>query len=270
MRKKMPRPLISIGLEPNVVEAIKKEVGHIVVHDTLPRMYSHIGQAFVESPSIYGKYLRPRGVLYYCYFEEPGSVRRSLALSDTPTFPGVRRTIMHDDKALSLIAALDAEAKNGYPGIARGFTDEIPVPLDEGETAVAKWGYWHCGEDKKLCEGEAIAPEAAIIEPFIVGESHRVLVVGDSYWQLHYESEDWRKNVNSTITVLDVPDRDLALRAHKTAKELGLVVAGIDYIINDDGAFLLEVNAYPGLYQVQQAEEKFIELAVDWARNLED
>lgn len=264
------RPLIAIGFEPYWVEAIKAEVGHVVVHNTLPRGYSFGGQAFVESPSIFGKYLRPRGVMYYCYFENSQPICRALAISETPTFPNVRKTLLHDDKTLSLVAALDAELDTGLitPQVPRGFSDDIPVPMGKGEQAVAKWGEWHCGEGKKICKSEVTAPEAAIIEPFIEGESHRILVVGNSAWQLHYESDDWRKNVNSTITVLDNPDKELILRAHRTASNLGLVVAGVDYIINDDGAFLLEVNAYPGLYQVPQAEQKFISMAIQWAQSL--
>ena len=263
----MPAPLVSIGLEPHVVDAIKQEVGHIVVHDVLPRAFSRGGQAFVESPSIWGKYLRPRGVLYYCYFENPGVVRKALALAETPTFPDVRKTLPHDDKALSLIAAIEADPG---PSVPRGFVpadEEIPIP--EGETLVGKWGEWHCGEGKERFQNVAKTPEPAVLEPFVHGESHRILIVGERAWQLHYESEDWRKNVGSTIKQVEL-DTELVARARKTSENLGLAVAGIDYIVNDDGAVLLEVNAYPGLDHVDEAEREFARLAIEWARKLEE
>lgn len=262
----MAAPLVSIGLERNIVEAIGQEVGHIVVHDALPRAFSQGGQAFVESPTIWGKYLRPRGVMYYCHFENPRVVRRALALADTPTFPNIRKTLPHDDKALSLVAAIEADPG---PSVPRGFVpgdQEIPIP--KGETVVGKWGEWHCGEGKECFQDVAKTPEPAVLEPFIGGESHRILIVGERAWQLHYESDDWRKNVGATITQVE-PEASLVARARKTAENLGLVVAGIDYIVNGDSAALLEVNAYPGLDQVHEAEQEFIGLAVKWARKLE-
>ncbi len=263
------KPIISIGLEPHIVEAIKAKVGHIVAHDTLPRGYTHNGQVFIESPVISRKYLAPRAVLYYCYFEDPQTIRRALALSNTPTFPDVRKTILHDDKALSLIQAVSADPG---PKLPRGFIDDSET-IHDVETTVAKWGEWHCGEGKKLCqEGELSVPEPSVLEPFVDGESIRVLRVGNihvgsSYWQLHYESDDWRKNVNSKITVLPKVDQDIFERTEAITSKLGLNVTGVDFIRAKNGeAYLLEVNAYPGLEDAPGAEDKFVELAVDWIK----
>lgn len=263
----MPAPLVSIGLEPHVVEELKRALGHIVAHDALPRVYSRKGQAFVESPSVWGSYLRPRGVLYYCYFDNPGTARRALALSSTPTFPDVRATLPHDDKALSLIAAVKVDPA---APIARGFIPaEQDIQLAEGETCVAKWGAWHCGEGKERFRGTARTPEPAVLEPFVDGESHRVLIVGNRAWQLRYKSDDWRKNVSAAVN--EVPaDSRLVARARATAGSLGLTVAGIDYILTGDAAVLLEVNAYPGLDQAAGAEREFIDLAIAWGKTIEE
>jgi hypothetical protein len=257
----MIKPLVSIGLDPHIVEAIKTKVGNIIDYQYLPDIYSVNGLTYVQSKSGV-HYIQPRGILYYCYFDNAGSKRRALALSDTNTFPNIRRTILHDDKALSLIAARNVDPGEDIP---RGFSNGHLISVDT--TTVAKFGEWHCGDGKKLCEGKVDVSEPSILEPFIEGESHRILVVGYSTWQIHYESKDWRKNVNSTITILDKPNAELAYRAFHIAMSLGLQVAGVDFIVNSNGAYLLEVNAYPGLDQVPEAEQAFIDAAVNWVKS---
>jgi glutathione synthase/RimK-type ligase-like ATP-grasp enzyme len=81
--------------------------------------------------------------------------------------------------------------------------------------------------------------------------------------QLHYESADWRKNVGATITVADV-DPELLARARRTADRLGLAIAGVDYVVTESEAMLLEVNAYPGLEDLPDASEAFIGMPETW------
>lgn len=260
------RPIISIGLDPHVVEAISQKINrYISDYQHLPDIYAVNGESYIQSQSG-SHYIRPVGILYYCYFESPENHRRALALADTPTFPDVRQTIHHDDKVLSLIAARNAD--HGELDVPRGFTHENQT-INLKSPLVAKWGKWHCGDGKKICEEYIDVPEPAILEPFIEGESYRILIVNHEVWQIKYESDDWRKNVNSKITVLDKPDSVLADRAVNIANKLNLKVCGIDFIVNDTGAYLLEVNAYPGLYQVPKAEESFINFAAAWASTLE-
>ena len=60
------------------------------------------------------------------------------------------------------------------------------------------------------------------------------------------------------------PDAALLARARRTATALGLNVAGLDYIVDDEGAALLEANAYPGLEDLPAAQDAFIELLKAW------
>jgi hypothetical protein len=261
----MNPPFASIGLENHIVSELKSELGHIIPYDSLPSIYSIEGKTFVESLYTLDKYLKVSGVLYYCYFDNPGIQRRALALSSTPTFPDVRKTILHDDKAISLILAIDADPE---PSLDRGFIiANKEIRLHTEEIKVAKSGDWHCGEGKSIYHDKINVSAPSVVEPFIKGESHRILIVGEEAWQLHYESTDWRKNVNSTISLVQL-DNSLANRAKITAKNLGLVICGVDYIINDDGAFLLEVNAYPELSVVKEAERGFVDLAVEWGKKI--
>jgi glutathione synthase/RimK-type ligase-like ATP-grasp enzyme len=64
------------------------------------------------------------------------------------------------------------------------------------------------------------------------------------------------------------PEPVLVARARRTVHRLGLGVAGVDYIVNDGGATLLEVNAYPGFDDADGAPEAFVSLAAAWWRRL--
>ena len=216
----------------------------------------------VESASISGRWLEPRGVVYYGYFEDAGVARRALALGATPMFPDVGATLPLDERAVALLLASRADE----PGPPRGY---VPAGLEltlEREQ-VLKWGNRHCGEDKVRAIGSVQVTNAAVIEPFVEGRSERVLVVGEHVWHLRYESSDWRKNVRATVEEI-APDAKLVARARQTARHLGLAIAGVDYVVGESGATLLEVNAYPGLDDVPAAVEAFVELARGWWERL--
>jgi glutathione synthase/RimK-type ligase-like ATP-grasp enzyme len=115
--------------------------------------------------------------------------------------------------------------------------------------------------------GDGSMRQAAPISPAVHLGAERILVVGGRDWHLRYESADWRKNVGATVTTI-APDPELAARARRTVGALGLIVAGLDYIVSETGATLLEVNAYPGFDDEPAAAAAFVELAGVWWREL--
>ena len=251
--------LVTIGLDADVVQPLRERLeARIVAYPAVPPLYSLGGQLFVESASVAGRWLTPRGVIFYGYFDGAGPARRALALSTTPTFPDVRSTLPLDERAMALVLAMRADE----PGPGRGFVP-AGTTLKVERDHVIKWGNRHCGEDKARFTGSFEMPNDAVVEAFVDGRSERILLVGESAWQLHYESADWRKNVKATVTTVNLDSR-LVARARHTAQRLGLAVAGVDYIVNDDGARLLEVNAYPGFDDVPDAADAFVELAARW------
>jgi hypothetical protein len=255
--------VVTIGVDADIVDQLRRALeARVVAYPAVPRLYSLEGQVFVESATVAGRWLQPRGVVYYGYFDDAGAARRALALSATPTFPDVGATLPLDERAMALLLA--SRADDARP--ARGF---VPAGTDltlEREQ-VLKWGNRHCGEDKARTSGASRVATDAIVEPFVMGRSERVLLVGDRTWHLRYESADWRKNVAATVTKIE-PEPVLVARARRTADRLGLSVAGVDYIVNDAGATLLEVNAYPGFDDADGATEAFVALAAAWWRQL--
>jgi len=196
----------------------------------VPRIYSLEGRVFVESPTVAGRWLEPRGVVYYGYFDDAGEARRALALGTTPTFPDVRATLPLDERAMALLLALRVDEA----GSRRGFVPRgIEVRLEREH--VLKWGNRHCGDDKARAVGPTAIQNAAVVEPFVEGSSERILLVGDHAWHLRYESTDWRRNVGATVTRIE-PDEEFVDRARRTTRRLGLAVAGVDYVVGTKGA----------------------------------
>jgi hypothetical protein len=252
-----------VGLEPRYVRAIKKRPhGHVVTYEVPPRMYSLHGRLFAESLTVNGKWLQIDRLFWYGYFPDfprIPEVRRAIALAAVPAFPDLDLALIHDDRVLSLILATRADPK--LP-IKRGYLTTDSRPFTFEELHVLKVGNDHCGDGKRLINGYLGGNQGTlpgIIEPFIKGESIRVLVVGEKAWVLKYESKkgDWRKNVDPVVTEIHFAP-GIKERGQQIAKKLDLSVVGIDFIgSHEEGWQLLEVNAYPGLEDVPEAQDEF-------------
>ncbi len=246
-----------IGLDRELAEPIRNRIrspdNRVLVYDTPPKGYTENAYLHLEHPSAEGLWYPIDRALYYSYFPNVLGLRKAMAFAITPTYPNVRKTILHDDKDLSLLLM-----EGDHQSLGRGY-----VPANTQMTLghyrrVVKQGNEHCGEGKfKLESGTTFAPSVdSLLEDFVFGESYRILVIGDKAWTIHYESEDWRKNVGGTQTL--VSNLKLEKLYLSEAKRLGLAVAGFDCIINDvNGCWhTLEVNCYPGIPDF--AQEHFI------------
>jgi hypothetical protein len=133
---------------------------------------------------------------------------------------------------------------------------------------VAKWGHRHCGEGTARVANRFTATDLTLLEPFVEGTSERVLLIGEATWQLRYESDDWRKNVNTSVTPIDPPNPRLVARARHVAEALAPPMVGVDFICRDGEAVLLEINAYPGPDDAPGAVGAFVDAVVAWAVEL--
>ncbi|MDP3277592.1 MAG: hypothetical protein Q8Q09_20565 [Deltaproteobacteria bacterium] len=253
--------LVVVGLDEVLVARLRLSLAaRVVSYPNVPAMYSLDGQLYVSSASVAGRWLAPNGLVYYSYFENVRDARLAIALSDTPSFPDARATVLLDDKDLALIQCLRAD-RDG-PAVARGYVPAHTAVAFDG-TRVLKSGDLHCGLGKSLAHRECTPEHSSVCEPFFEGTSERVLLVGDRVWQLRYESDDWRKNVRATVREVPLDSR-LVQRAQATAQRLGLELAGIDYLRTKAGDFLLEVNAYPALDDLAAVGDAFVEQVTQW------
>jgi hypothetical protein len=127
--------------------------------------------------------------------------------------------------------------------------DEM-IAASVGYPTVLKTGNLHRGEGKHLVQNKTELlgwSGIATIEPFFKGRSVRVLVIGDSAFGIEVTNEEtWIKNAaGADIHEFNIP-MDLRVHADKVCKHFGLDVAGVDYIVDDNGFHFLEVNQYPG------------------------
>ena len=266
--------LVTVGVEPNEVEKIRSRVeARVVSYPGVPNTYAFDGKVRMESGSVMGRFVEPTAIIYYGYFEGPEvtQARRAIALSSTPSFPDIRSTFLLDDRVQALVMAKvqdEALTCSELVSLPHGYMPAGSLPKFEG-ARVANWGNRHAGEGKlRLKESEDL-PEPSIIEPFIHGRSERILLIRQRFWHLRYESADWRKNVQATVTVLEQVDPDLLNRATWIARKLNLNVAGVDFIVDSTGrAYLLEVNAYPGFEDFPEASDAFVDEVVRWVRTL--
>lgn len=262
-------PVVTIGVDEDVVAKLRVKLDHPVrAYAVPPRIEVREGVTWVESARMAGKMFEAAGVVWHGYFDDVEEIRRALALSSTPTFPDVRATLPLDDRFVSLAMATRVDRVEEPRSVLRaGEQANVSTP------SVAKWGHRHCGDGKarvsRGTDGAFTAEELTLVEPFVEGSSERILLIGEAAWHLVYESDDWRKNVSARVRPLDPPNRRLIARARRIADALALPMVGVDFVVRENDAVLLEINAYPGLDDAPGAVDAFVDAVAAWAVNLE-
>jgi len=160
-----------------------------------------------------------------------------------------------------LVRALDY-TQFGLP--QRGYASPRARIDSEGDY-VAKWGNWHCGENKVRFSGMWTAEEPSIIEPFLSGQAVRVVVIGDQCWQIRLEGDDWLKSIHHSSA--DFMEIDPVLLADTQAVRVGfgLELIANDYIVSADGSrYLLEVNHIPNVTRFPVIWDAYCDFVVNW------
>lgn len=116
---------------------------------------------------------------------------------------------------------------------------------------VVKTGNDHRGLGKYLVTKSSEIPKwdgIATIEPYFEGDSVRVLIIGDDVFGFKIENDrSWIKNSpGADIFDYNLSD-DLINHAKSVSSKFKLDIAGVDYIVNDNGFHFLEINQYPGI-----------------------
>jgi hypothetical protein len=153
-----------------------------------------------------------------------------------------------------------------FGGLARGFADRGSTFTAEGEL-VAKWGEWHCGENKERFSGPRIAEVPTLFERFVEGEAVRVQVIGERAWQFRLGGGDWKKSIHGEGAALMPPDAELVEDVRRLQGHFGLEIVGVDYMVAADGCkYLLEVNHIPSVTAFAEVREAYLDEVVRWLR----
>lgn len=258
--------ILVIGLEENEVLAIKENLGFdfLVVHyDMLPKVKLVRGQLLVESPSVPDKYYPVDKVIFHGIFEDDYDFITLLALWNGPCLPNASGMMDLRQRIPGLARALKVSK---FSGIKRSMVlgnQEFYSPTE----VVAKWGIWHCGEDKAKFNGDWKSAEPSVIEDYIEGEAVRIMIVGEKHWQIKLAGDTWLKSIhNEGSGQMDI---NIALLedSQNIARHFNLPIVGIDYIAGTNGEnYLLEVNHIPNVTVFPFVNEAFLEFSSDWVK----
>jgi hypothetical protein len=230
-----------------------------ISQEMLPRIVVERGQLFVESPR-HARYLRVSRVVFHGIFEHDLEFLAGLALWGGPCFPNPAAMM---DCRLRLPCLVRALRFTRFGGEPRGFASAHGDYATEVES-VAKWGNWHCGENKERFNGSWHAKEATLFEPFITGEAVRLVIVGEPR-QIRLTGQGWFKSVHGAGAAFMPADPELVADTIAIQRGLGLDIIANDYMVAATEPYLLEVNHIPSVTCFPELWEEYMGVVAAWA-----
>jgi hypothetical protein len=169
------------------------------------------------------------------------------------------------DLRLRLPGLVKALRISRFGTIKRSFAP-AGVPFDSDVETVAKWGNWHCGENKEKFRGRWQTQESTLFEDFVEGEAVRVVLVGDRPWQIRLAGTDWKKSIHADDAAYMPLDPELLEDARRLQAHFKLDVVAIDYMVGTDGTrHLLEVNHIPNVTRFREIRAAYLDLLAGWS-----
>lgn len=257
-----------LGLDPPEIEELRARVPEalMIAWEYLPRWSLEEGVLRVESKSG-SRMLRVDAVVFHGIFEveEDFDLLTALALWGGPCLPSARGLL---DARLRLPCLARAVHVSRYGLAPRGLV-RGGEPVSVSVPSVAKWGNWHCGENKERFETGITPPEIAVIEPWFDGAAVRVVLLGERAWQIRLEGPGWKKSIHDEAAAFMPLDPELEADARALANHFDLELTGIDYIVGAHGqTHLLELNHVPNVTRFPEIRDAFLEHVVGWWRGL--
>lgn len=188
-----------------------------------------------------------RGCVYFADVRDKDIERHNLAVlagSAIPCWPDAAALLAVSDRHAALGRCLSAGLVEHAVVQARWSREPLlPFPY------VLKVGDEHRGEGKYLFRSAADIVRwdgVATMEPFFDGESARVLLLGaDAFGVKIHNEGSWIKNSAGASFEAWAPDPAVVGHARKVMRLFDLEIAGVDYVIDRDGAHFIELNPFP-------------------------
>jgi hypothetical protein len=253
--------LCIVGLdEPEHSEILSHLFVRSVAHEALPRIYVEDGELFVESRRG-PHFVSVSAVVFHGIYEDDLDFIAGLALWGGPCLPSARAMMDCRLRLPCLVRALEY-TRFGAP--VRSYVAP-GTPFASERERVAKWGNWHCGENKARFTGVWRHEEACLVEPFLEGRAVRVTMIGERYWQIRLEGEGWLKSIHSPAAEFMEPDPELVEDTDRVRRGFGLELIANDYIVAADGSkHLLEVNHIPNVTRFPEIWAAYRDYVVAW------
>ncbi|MFN3755136.1 hypothetical protein [Flavobacterium sp.] len=249
-----------VGIEWEEYQVIKSSyTGLIIWHQSIPKIVVKNGVLYMEKESGVGM-LPVDKVVYYGIYDNDFDFITGLVIWGGPCFPNASAMLDCRLKIPCLIKAM----KYSRFSSPRGFV-AAGAEVEVLEDTVAKWGNWHCGENKHRFLGQWESDYAATIEPFFEGDAVRIMIVGDKVWQIKLEGETWLKSIHPNNAGFMKIDQDLLADTIHIKRVLQMDMIGNDYIISNDGnKYLLEVNHIPNITRFEEVRKTYLETVIQW------
>ncbi|WP_315789580.1 hypothetical protein [Fischerella sp. JS2] len=260
--------VLIVGLDEPEVSAIRDRLDCMTVaYEYLPNIKLVEGKLLVESRTHASRFLPVDRVVYHGIFDNDFDFLTLLALWGGPCLPDANGMMDCRLRHSGLVRALRVTK---FGNMLRGMSINGETWYAE-YTTVAKWGNWHCGENKAKFAGSWTPPETTVFEPFIAGEAVRVVLIGSRFWQIRLTGDDWLKSIHHPDAAEMPVDEELLADTRELAKYFNLATVGVDYMINTQGnKYLLEVNHIPNVTVFPFIREAFIDLVSQWCTSVSD
>ena len=226
---------------------------------TLPNIKVQDGQLWVETESR-PRYVPVNKLVYHAIYENDLDFITGLAFWRGACLPNPRAMM---DLRLKLPGLLRVQEHTRFP-YPRGYAT-ANTPYKSETERVAKWGNWHCGENKERFTDWWEGDEAAVIEPFLDGEAVRVVIIGDKHWQIQLDGDDWLKSIHHADAHFMPVDAELLADTQQIQAAFKMEIIANDYIVGKDGKrYLLEVNHIPNVNRFPEIWSAYREYVVAW------
>jgi hypothetical protein len=233
----------------------------VIHHPTVPNYTLDEGILWIESSKGPGKYYPVDRVVFHGIFEDDFNFINALAIWRGRCLPDALGLLTCRLRLPCLAHSLEVTR---FGKMRRSFLHKGGIQAKR--ESVAKWGNWHCGENKSRFVGDFKASEATVVEPFIHGKAVRVVLMGERYWQIQLEGDDWLKSIHHDDARFMPVDEELLEDTRSLSRALRLEMLGVDYMVGDDGEkHLLEVNHIPNVTRFPEVREAFLSFASSWA-----
>lgn len=260
----MRKTLCIIGLERELSQILSNSFeGKVIIHDLLPKYVANHGNLYIENTTGFG-YLKIDIVVFHGIFESDFDLITALTFWGGPCFPNAFGMMNCRLKLPCLARALkvsDFTASRGMVGAGSKINAE-------NET-VAKWGNWHCGDNKTKFVGKWESSNTSVLEPFFEGVAIRIIIIGSQYLQIKMDGDTWLKSIHHDKSYLEPVDNDLLSDSRKLKEHFSLQMIANDYIVSDDGSkYLLEVNHIPNVTRFDELQTIYIMEVQKWIKSL--
>jgi hypothetical protein len=256
--------LLLIGLDPpESAELIARTGMPATASPVLPRLKLERGSLLVERTGAAGRFLPVDRVIYHGIFEDDFDTLTALALWGGPCLPSALGMMDCRQRIPGLARALRVTRFGSLPRSWGGPGTTLDVAA---HPSVAKWGNWHCGEDKEQFTGRRSCDVSTLAEDFVDGQAVRIMMIGERAWQIRLTGDGWKKSIHPDDAAFMPVDPDLLADTIRLRDHFGLEVIGNDYMIADDGRkYLLEVNHIPNVTRFDEIRSAYIDFASGWA-----